>query len=73
MHYYISFVGGPYCEECVPKDMKIHTCPPDFRFCVCGEKIKRDIITKKPILPSEEELEYNSRSKSAKLRIFEHC
>ena len=49
------------------------TCPPDFPVCVCGKKTKGSIITKKPILPSEEELEYNSRSKSAKLRIFEHC
>ena len=48
-------------------------CPPDFPVCVCGKKSKGSIITKKPILPSEEELEYNSRSKSAKLRIFEHC
>ena len=49
------------------------TCPPDFPVCVCGKKSKGSIITKKPILPSVEELEYNSRSKSAKLRIFEHC
>ena len=49
------------------------TCPPDFPVCVCGKKSKGSIITKKPILPSEEELKYNSRSKSAKLRIFEHC
>lgn len=49
------------------------TCPPDFPVCVCGKKSKGSIITKKPILPSEEEFEYNSRSKSAKLRIFEHC
>ena len=49
------------------------TCPPDFPVCVCGKKSKGSIITKKPILPSEEEHEYNSRSKSAKLRIFEHC
>lgn len=49
------------------------TCPPDFPVCVCGKKSKGSIITKKPVLPSEEELEYNSRSKSAKLRIFEHC
>ena len=49
------------------------TCPPDFPVCGCGKKSKGSIITKKPILPSEEELEYNSRSKSAKLRIFEHC
>ena len=49
------------------------TCPSHFPVCVCVKKSKGSIITKKPILPSEEELEYNSRSKSAKLRIFEHC
>ena len=49
------------------------TCPPDFPVCVCGKKSIGSILTKKPILPREEDLEYNSRSKSAKLRIFEHC
>lgn len=47
------------------------TCPPNFPVCVCGKKPQGRIITKKPILPSEEELEENSRSKSSKLRIFE--
>jgi len=47
------------------------TCPPDFPVCVCGKKPKGKVITKKPILPSKEELEANKRSKSAKLRIFE--
>lgn len=47
------------------------TCPPDFPVCVCGNVSKGRIVTRKPILPGEEELEYNSRSKSAKLRIFE--
>ena len=47
------------------------TCPPDFPVCVCGNISKGKVITRKPILPSEEELMYNSRSKSAKLRIFE--
>ena len=46
-------------------------CPANFPVCVCGRKSKGKVITKKPILPSEEELENNSRSKSAKLRIFE--
>ena len=49
------------------------TCPPDFPVCVCGKKSKGSIITKKPILPSEEDLEYNSRTQRAKLRNFEHC
>ncbi len=47
------------------------TCPPDFPVCVCGKVSQGKVITRKPILPSEEELEENSRSKSAKLRIFE--
>lgn len=47
------------------------TCPPDFPVCVCGKVSKGRVITKKPILPSEEELAENSRSKSAKLRVFE--
>lgn len=47
------------------------TCPPDFPVCVCGKKSKGRVITRKPILPGEEELSENSRSKSAKLRIFE--
>ena len=46
-------------------------CPPDFPVCVCGKISKGKVITKKPILPSEEEMEINPRSKSAKLRVFE--
>lgn len=47
------------------------TCPKNFPTCVCGKKSKGKVITRKPILPSEEELKLNLRSKSAKLRIFE--
>lgn len=47
------------------------TCPPNFPVCVCGNVSKGKVITRKPILPSEEELEHNSRSKSAKLRVFQ--
>lgn len=47
------------------------TCPPEFPVCVCGKKPQGRVVTKKPILPSEEELQENSRSKSAKLRVFE--
>ena len=47
------------------------TCPKDFPVCVCGNKPKIKLITKKPILPSDEELAVNSRSKSAKLRVAE--
>ena len=47
------------------------TCPREFPVCVCGKKSKGRVITRKPILPGEIELEENPRSKSAKLRVFE--
>lgn len=47
------------------------TCPKNFPVCVCGNVSKGTVVTKKPIVPSDEELEVNSRSKSAKLRVFE--
>lgn len=47
------------------------TCPKDFPVCVCGNVPKATIITRKPVLPSEEELERNPRARSAKLRVLE--
>lgn len=47
------------------------TCPSDFPVCACGNVSKGSVITRKPISPSEKELKENSRSKSAKLRVFE--
>jgi len=47
------------------------TCPPDFPVCVCGKKPTVKLVSRKPILPSEEELRKNPRSRSAKLRIVE--
>lgn len=47
------------------------TCPPDFPICVCGKKSKGAVITRKPIIPTEEEIRMNLRSHSAKLRVFE--
>lgn len=47
------------------------TCPPDFPVCVCGKKSKGKVITRKPIIPDEQEIEENKRSKSSKLRVFE--
>ena len=47
------------------------TCPPDFPVCVCGQVPKGRVITRKPILPTEEEIADNKRAKSAKLRVFE--
>ena len=47
------------------------TCPPEFPVCICGKKPDAKRITRKPIVPSDEELERNPRSRSAKLRILE--
>ncbi len=47
------------------------TCPPEFPVCVCGRQSLGSVITRKPVLPGQEELAENSRSKSAKLRVFE--
>ena len=46
-------------------------CPPGLPYCVCGQTTLGKVITKKPILPTNEEMESNSRSRSAKLRVFE--
>ena len=50
-----------WCEGC--------TCPPDFPVCVCGKKPKAELVYKKGLAPSEEELEQNPRSRSARLRV----
>ena len=47
------------------------TCPKEFPVCVCGKKSKGTVMTRKPVIPSQEELEENSRAKSSKLRVFE--
>lgn len=49
------------------------TCPREFPVCVCGKKSLGSVISRKPILPTEEELAANSRTASAKLRVFERC
>ena len=58
-------------KNCFRKNENPCTCPPDFPVCVCGNKSKGTVITRKPILPSEDELKENKRSQSAKLRVFE--
>ena len=75
--------GGRLCmitfhslEDRIVKDTFIElqgkcTCPKDFPKCVCGFKSYGRIVTRKPIIPSQEEQERNPRSKSAKLRVFE--
>ena len=47
-------------------------CPPDFPVCVCGNTPKGKVVSKKPVIPGEQEMEQNPRSKSAKLRVFRH-
>lgn len=47
------------------------TCPKELPYCICNKQVLGKIITKKPILPTDEEINKNSRSKSAKLRVFE--
>ena len=47
------------------------TCPPDLPYCICNKQEKGKIITRKPILPTDEEIKNNTRSKSAKLRVFQ--
>ncbi|NLK27723.1 MAG: 16S rRNA (cytosine(1402)-N(4))-methyltransferase RsmH [Clostridiales bacterium] len=58
-------------KSCFKENENPCVCPPNFPVCVCGKVSTGKIITKKPILPSEEELQENKRSKSAKLRVFE--
>ncbi len=58
-------------KSCFKTNENPCTCPPGFPVCVCGKVPTGKVISRKPILPSEEEMEYNKRSKSAKLRVFE--
>ncbi len=58
-------------KQAMATECKGCTCPPDFPICVCGKKPRLRLITKKPLLPSARELQENSRSHSAKLRIAE--
>ncbi len=58
-------------KSCFKTNENPCTCPPNFPVCVCGKVSQGRVVSRKPILPSSEELEYNKRSKSAKLRVFE--
>lgn len=58
-------------KACFKRNENPCTCPKEFPVCVCGAVSRGRIITRKPVLPSEKEMEENPRSKSAKLRVFE--
>lgn len=58
-------------KEAFRRNEKPCTCPPSFPVCVCGKKSKGFVVTRKPCLPTDEEMSSNSRAKSAKLRVFE--
>ncbi|MEV5025034.1 16S rRNA (cytosine(1402)-N(4))-methyltransferase RsmH [Paenibacillus sp. LPE1-1-1.1] len=59
------------CKQMFAKFVEKCTCPPDFPLCVCGNKGSVKLVNRKPIVPSERELELNPRARSAKLRIAE--
>jgi 16S rRNA (cytosine1402-N4)-methyltransferase len=58
-------------KSCFRKNEDPCTCPPNFPVCVCGNKSKGNVITRKPLIPTEEEIINNKRAKSSKLRVFE--
>ncbi|MGZ9585058.1 16S rRNA (cytosine(1402)-N(4))-methyltransferase RsmH [Paenibacillus marinisediminis] len=59
------------CKQTFKSYVGACTCPPDFPICTCDHQGTLELVNRKPILPSDEELEHNSRSRSAKLRIAE--
>ncbi|WP_424768284.1 16S rRNA (cytosine(1402)-N(4))-methyltransferase RsmH [Paenibacillus sp. sgz302251] len=59
------------CKHIFAKFIERCTCPPDFPLCVCGKNGTLKLVNRKPIVPSEEELELNPRARSAKLRVAE--
>lgn len=60
-------------KNCFRSNENPCTCPPDFPVCMCNKKSKGRVATRKPILPSLEEISENKRAKSAKLRVFERA
>jgi 16S rRNA (cytosine1402-N4)-methyltransferase len=72
----IAVISYHSLEDRIVKDFfreysKGCTCPPDFPVCVCGNKPILKVVTRKPVLPSQEEIQRNPRSRSAKLRVAE--
>jgi 16S rRNA (cytosine1402-N4)-methyltransferase len=59
------------CKQIFAKFVEKCTCPPDFPLCVCGNTGKVKLVNRKPVVPSERELELNPRARSAKLRVAE--
>lgn len=59
------------CKQFFQERARGCICPPDFPVCTCGKKPELKVITKKPVLPSREEIEINQRARSAKLRVAE--
>ena len=68
---HLPFAGRPHRQKYFQEKRKPCICPPQFPVCVCGRKSKGIVVTRKPIVPTVEEMEENPRSKSAKLRVFE--
>ena len=71
MYYYFSFLEDRAVKKAYLEAKGQCTCPSDLPYCVCGAKSLGKIINKKPIIATLEEIKINTRSKSAKLRIFE--
>lgn len=73
MYYYLSFLRGQDRENRIPAGSESLYLSTEFSGMCMRKGEQGTVITGKPILPSEEEMESNSRAKSAKLRIFEKC
>ena len=73
MYHYFHSLEDRIVKRAFKKNENPCTCPPNFPVCVCGNVSKGKQLTRKPIIPGEEELEYNKRAKSSKLRVFERA
>ena len=71
MRDYLPFSGRQIVKNAFRRNEAPCICPPEFPVCVCGKASRGTVVTRKPIVPGEKELSENSRSRSAKLRVFE--